>query len=571
MTSITHPLPPSRITHRYSLGGPDPNYLCATAGPSGAKRGKSHTAAARTPSTVDRRRRLPPRWPAAPLLLFVSSSSVLSDHIIVSPALLACPIPIRRPPPPPPTPHQSRFATPPRAAFSSSPSDDVTSPHDADWAVLPSLCDNPALRRLNLTADEFNAIETRVNGITLKKRRQEMKYSDDDDRQNIEREIGGSNAGRSQTMERNLSYLEERLNLSVHELRRLVLGYPRVLSLNLESDLMTSIDFFDDALLTPGDDSSHGNETVSSSEDVWQNVQHRNRISSLLCETPSLMEYNVNKRLRPRLERVRMSVSAGKEGGLGPPSGGVDEEMLHSIATLTDSRFESWLRSLHHDETKGTTNEHRHDSADNGNMIVDNEWNVDVQRYPPLTRQPNNPSSYVVVSNLQSGANIGNILRSASIFGCEECIVVGQRRYRLTGEHGSRLDLPRRHMWSHADVKEYLHGKGVRIYGIEIMENATPVMRYDADTGIVHFPFNREYTGSAFIFGNEGNGLSAKQRAICDEFVFVPQQRGGTRVGGGGGSASLNVACAAAVILQAYCMWAGYSSARREGEKFTGY
>ncbi len=563
MTSNTHPLRPSRISHRALGGQGTPGSSDAEGGEEkkaeGDECGTSHMVATRTPSMVGRRRRLP-RWPAAPLLLSVSS--MLSDHIIfVSPAaLLVCPIPIRRPPPP--TPHQSRFATPPRAAFSSSSSDDVTSPHDADWAVLPSLlCDNPALRRLNLTADEFEAIETRVNGITPKKRRQGMKYNDDDDRQNNKREIGGSNAGRSQTMGRNLSYLEERLNLSVDELRRLVVGYPRVLSLSLESDLMTSIDFFDDALLTPrtGDDSSHGNGNVSSSEDVWQKVQHRSRISSLLCETPSLMEYNVNKRLRPRLERVRMSVPAGKGGGQGSSSGGVDEEMLRSIATLTDSRFESWLRSLHQDETKGTTNGHRHDSADCGNMIVDNDW------------KPNNPTSYVVVSNLQSGANIGNILRSASIFGCEECIVVGQRRYRLTGEHGSRLDLPRRHMWSHADVKEYLHGKGVRIYGIEIMENATPVMRYDADTGIVHFPFNREYAGSAFIFGNEGNGLSTKQRAICDEFVFVPQHRGGTKFGGGGGSASLNVACAAAVILQAYCMWAGYSSARREGEKFMGY
>ena len=570
MTSNTHPLRPSRISHRALGGRATPGSSDAEGGEEkkaeGNKCGTSHIVATRTPSMVGRRRRLPPRWPAAPLLLLVSST--LSDHIIfISPAaLLVCPISILRRPPPP-TPH-------PRAAFSSSSSDDVTSPHDADWAVLPSLlCDDPALRRLNLTADEFEAIETRVNGITPKKRRQEMKYNDGDDRLNNKREIGGSNAGRSQTIGRNLSYLEERLNLSVDELRRLVVGYPRVLSLSLESDLMTSIDFFDDALLTPrtGDDSSHGNGNVSSSEDVWEKVQHRSRISSLLCETPSLMEYNVNKRLRPRLERVRMSVPAGKGGGQGSPSGGVDEEMLRSIATLTDSRFESWLRSLHRDETKGTTNGHRHDSADYGNMIVDNDWNVDVQRYPPSTRQPNNPTSYVVVSNLQSGANIGNILRSASIFGCEECIVVGQRRYRLTGEHGSRLDLPRRHMWSHADVKEYLHGKGVRIYGIEIIENATPVMRYDADTGIVHFPFNREYAGSAFIFGNEGNGLSTKQRAICDEFVFVPQQRGGTRVGGGGGSASLNVACAAAVILQAYCMWAGYSSARREGEKFMGY
>ena len=56
------------------------------------------------------------------------------------------------------------------------------------------------------------------------------------------------------------------------------------------------------------------------------------------------------------------------------------------------------------------------------------------------------------------------------------------------------------------------------------------------------------------------------RREICDEFLFIPQTRGGTR--DGGGSASMNVACAAAVILQAYCMWAGYGDAPRSGEKF---
>mmetsp|Transcript_25400 Transcript_25400/g.53655 ORF Transcript_25400/g.53655 Transcript_25400/m.53655 type:complete len:284 (+) Transcript_25400:214-1065(+) len=194
-------------------------------------------------------------------------------------------------------------------------------------------------------------------------------------------------------------------------------------------------------------------------------------------------------------------------------------------------------------------------------------------------RQPiNNPSAYVIVSNLQSGGNIGNIVRSASIFGCEECIVVGQKRYRMTGDHGSRLDLPQRHIWTHADVKEYLGEKRVRIYGIEIMENASPIMQYDRETGVVTFPFESEcegWSGSAFIFGNEGQGLSTKQREICDEFLFIPQNRGGRSredsvVGSREkvGSASMNVACAAAVVLQAYSMWAGYSEARFEGEKF---
>jgi len=73
-------------------------------------------------------------------------------------------------------------------------------------------------------------------------------------------------------------------------------------------------------------------------------------------------------------------------------------------------------------------------------------------------------------------------------------------------------------------------------------------------TGVVRFPFDRQRQEVTIVMGNEGNGLSDKQREICDEFLFIPQTRGGRSDGGGGGSASLNVACAATVILQAYCL-----------------
>ena len=121
------------------------------------------------------------------------------------------------------------------------------------------------------------------------------------------------------------------------------------------------------------------------------------------------------------------------------------------------------------------------------------------------------------------------------------------------------------------DAQNYLHNKGVRIYGVEIMDTALPLMRYNATTGVVDFPFDRRFQGAAFVMGNEGHGLSTKQREMCDAFVYIPQTRGGTGTGdggGGGGSASLNVACAATVVLQAYCLWANYPDASRDGEKF---
>jgi len=334
-----------------------------------------------------------------------------------------------------------------------------------------------------------------------------------------------------------LSWLEERLELSQANLRDIVLGYPGVLELSLETNLKPTVSCFADAL---GD---------SKNDDAL--------LAGLLCDSPRLLEYNVNKRLIPRFARVKDLLNGNA----------IDVASLRAIVTKTNSRFEEWLeQELEPREVEGSGI-----PKDDLRKLTKNDSDTrpDCNITP---QQPNNNRdeqlAFVVLSNLQSGGNIGNIVRSASIFGVAECIVVGQKRYRLTGDHGSRFDLPRRHMWSHAEAKDYLKCKkgGVRIYGIEIVPDAAPIMKYDRGTGVVTFPFDRQYSGAAFIFGNEGAGLSAKQREICDEFLFIPQTRGGTR--DGGGSASMNVACAAAVILQAYCTWAGYSDAPRVGEKF---
>ena len=174
------------------------------------------------------------------------------------------------------------------------------------------LCDISALQRLNLTTDEIAVIETRLNGITSRKRHH--RYIDDGDDKNLL----VSFAERNDTMERNLAFLEDRLNFTVDELRQIVVGYPRILSISLENDLIHTIDFFHDAL----------SRTINDSN-----------VRSLICEMPRLLEYNVAKRLKPRLDRVRLSL-LGRDAY-------VDTEMLRLIATLTDSRFESWLRSLH--------------------------------------------------------------------------------------------------------------------------------------------------------------------------------------------------------------------------------
>lgn len=170
---------------------------------------------------------------------------------------------------------------------------------------------------------------------------------------------------------------------------------------------------------------------------------------------------------------------------------------------------------------------------------------------------------YILLSNLQSGSNIGRIVRSASIFGVKEVVVVGQRKFRLSADHGARFDVSFRHFWTFEEADAYLVGeRGCTVLGVEIEESAEPLMTFDSASGIATFPF---VGSTAFVFGNEGLGLSQKQRRMCDKFVFIPQNRGGDA---GQGSASLNVACAAAVVLHAFSLWAGFEEARRAGEKF---
>jgi tRNA G18 (ribose-2'-O)-methylase SpoU len=51
------------------------------------------------------------------------------------------------------------------------------------------------------------------------------------------------------------------------------------------------------------------------------------------------------------------------------------------------------------------------------------------------------------------------------------------------------------------------------------------------------------------MLGNEGQGMNAKQMSLCDKFVYIPQH--------GPGTASLNVAVAASIVLHHYALWAG--------------
>ncbi|CAN6353708.1 unnamed protein product, partial [Urochloa humidicola] len=157
--------------------------------------------------------------------------------------------------------------------------------------------------------------------------------------------------------------------------------------------------------------------------------------------------------------------------------------------------------------------------------------------------------SVVVVHNVAKRHNVGTLARSATAFGVAEVVVVGRRDVSAFGSHGATSHLRFRHFTSLALARAYLKDeRGCDICGVEITEDAQPVTAH---------PFRRS---TAFLFGNEGTGLSQKECEICDFFVYIPQY--------GCGTASLNVTVAASIVLHHFAAWAGFPERGREGNKF---
>ncbi|EFJ45733.1 hypothetical protein VOLCADRAFT_63297, partial [Volvox carteri f. nagariensis] len=161
------------------------------------------------------------------------------------------------------------------------------------------------------------------------------------------------------------------------------------------------------------------------------------------------------------------------------------------------------------------------------------------------------PPCFIITHSVSKRHNIGTIVRSATAFGVKEVCLVGSRQFNTFGSHGSDAHVAFKHFDTLQQCVQHLKDvEGCRVLGIEICEGALPVHEH---------PF----TGSsptAFLLGNEGQGLSERQMALCDGFVYIPQH--------GPGTASLNVAVAASIVLHHFAVWGAYPERERHGFKF---
>ena len=140
---------------------------------------------------------------------------------------------------------------------------------------------------------------------------------------------------------------------------------------------------------------------------------------------------------------------------------------------------------------------------------------------------------HVAIENWQHDFNIGTIVRTANAFLAAEVHIVGNRRWN---RRGAMVTDRYQHVRHHPDapaLAAYLHSleQPVRLLGIDNLP------------GSLHLETMELPERVCFLFGQEGPGLSAGAREVCDG-TFSIAQFGSTR--------SINASSAAAIAMHSW-------------------
>lgn len=154
---------------------------------------------------------------------------------------------------------------------------------------------------------------------------------------------------------------------------------------------------------------------------------------------------------------------------------------------------------------------------------------------------------YLILSHLQKDHNVGALLRSAAAFGVSEVVIVGRRKVPTVAAVGMDHVVRRTSFVRFQDALAHVRARGARVLGVEIDAAAKPIDEH---------PFEGP---TAFVLGNEGQGLRAEQRQLCDGLVRIRQY---------GFARSMNVHVAGAICLHHFALWAGYAERPIDGSKF---
>ena len=138
-----------------------------------------------------------------------------------------------------------------------------------------------------------------------------------------------------------------------------------------------------------------------------------------------------------------------------------------------------------------------------------------------------------VFMHLTSDFNVSSGIRSNNAFLGNRVYVVGRRQYDKRGCVGTHKFEHVYHADDLREVVDVLHDDCYTVYAVDNVMELSPREFWDVD-------YPRK---SAFVYGEEQRGLSKDEIRLCDDMVYVSMP---------GSVRSLNVACAASVIMAEY-------------------
>jgi tRNA G18 (ribose-2'-O)-methylase SpoU len=148
--------------------------------------------------------------------------------------------------------------------------------------------------------------------------------------------------------------------------------------------------------------------------------------------------------------------------------------------------------------------------------------------------QENRSDAIMIFQNVDYNINIGCGIRSNNAFLGKAVYICGRRKYDKRSTAGTAHYEHVYHADTLKEVIDYVHTLGYTVYAIDNIMEYSPVNLLD-----VTLPKR-----SAFVFGEEGLGLSSDDIHLCDGMLFIGMY---------GSVRSLNVAVAAGIVQYEYC------------------
>ncbi len=170
--------------------------------------------------------------------------------------------------------------------------------------------------------------------------------------------------------------------------------------------------------------------------------------------------------------------------------------------------------------------------ASQNNNVIDiyKKWNAEEVRADLQNRRTDLVN---IVCQSRSDLNVSCVIRSSNAFLAKETYVVGRRRLDTRGAVGCNHYEKVFHADNLKEVVDKLHDLGYTVFAVDNIMECRPQNLWDAEIP----------RKSAFVYGNESDGLSQEDIELTDGMVYI-QQDGAVR--------SLNVACAAACVMAEY-------------------